>query len=94
MLIFEYDRQKSLSNVRKHGISFEEAWRLWAGEYIELPVKNVDEKRFIVIDQIDAKYWAGVITYSNGRIRLISIPFSKFCYEYVFMASDQRKNDE
>ena len=37
---------------------------------------------------------SGLYKISAENIGLIPIPLSKFCYEYAFMASDHRKNDE
>ena len=46
----EYDIDKSLANRQKHGIDFAEAQSLWNDpDYIEIPAKNVDEPRFLVI---------------------------------------------
>jgi len=40
MLCFEYDNNKSTSNLKKHGIDFISAQELWAdSELIEIQVK-------------------------------------------------------
>jgi len=71
---FEFDHKKSESNKRKHGIDFYEAQKLWDDtDFIEIPVKTSDEPRFIVIGKISGKYWSGVITYRNEKIRIISV---------------------
>ena len=44
---------KSDINKHKHGIDFNEAKELWEDfDYVEIPVKTVDEKRFLVIGKI------------------------------------------
>lgn len=75
---FEYDPPKSDSNRKKHGIDFEEAQALWDNEaYIEVPAKNLDEPRFLVVGKIKGKYWSAVITYREGNIRIISVRRSR-----------------
>jgi uncharacterized DUF497 family protein len=71
---FEFNHKKSESNKQKHGIDFYEAQKLWDDtDFIEIPVKTSDEPRFMVIGKISGKYWSGVITYHNEKIRIISV---------------------
>lgn len=57
---FEFDENKSLSNLQKHGIDFVDAQQLWADvNLLEIPAKTVDEPRFLVIGKIAGKHWAG-----------------------------------
>lgn len=75
---FEFDHKKSGSNKHKHGIDFYEAQELWNDtDFIEIPVKTSDEPRFLVIGKISGKYWSGVITYRNEKIRIISVRRSR-----------------
>jgi uncharacterized DUF497 family protein len=75
---FEFDHKKSESNKRKHGIDFYEAQKLWGDtDFIEIPVKTSDELRFMVIGKISGKYWSGVITCRNEKIRIISVRRSR-----------------
>lgn len=78
MLDFEYDNNKSTSNLKKHGIDFISAQELWADpELIELQVKSKDEPRFLVIGLIAKKHWSAVITYRGDAIRIISVRRSR-----------------
>ncbi len=78
MLDFEYDNNKSTSNLKKHGIDFIAAQELWAdSELIELQVKSQDEPRFLVIGLIAKKHWSAVITYRGDAIRIISVRRSR-----------------
>lgn len=71
---FEFDPKKSESNKNKHGIDFGEAQKLWNdSDLLEIPAKTTDEERFMVIGKIDNKYWAGIMTYRNDSIRIISV---------------------
>ena len=78
MYSFEYDKPKSESNKVKHGVDFAEAQALWLdSNLIEIPTLTTDEPRFLVIGKIRDKYWSAVVTYRNGRIRLISVRRSR-----------------
>lgn len=67
---FEFDPDKSNSNKIKHGIDFNEAQELWNDpDLIEIPVKTVDESRYLVIAKFADKQWSGVITYRGENIR-------------------------
>ena len=75
---FEYDPRKSDLNRAKHGIDFSEAQVLWDDEaHLEIPAKNLDESRFLVIGKIKGKLWSAVITYRGESIRIISVRRSR-----------------
>ena len=75
---FEYDNNKSTSNLKKHGIDFVTAQELWVDpELIEIQVKSKDEPRFLVIGLIANKRWSAVITYRGSTIRIISVRRSR-----------------
>jgi len=75
---FEYDPQKSASNLEKHGIDFDVAQNLWDDpDLLEIPAKTVDELRCLVIGKFDGKHWSAVITYREETIRLISVRRSR-----------------
>jgi uncharacterized DUF497 family protein len=76
--MFEYDPQKSQTNLEKHGINFDEVQILWDDENrLEIPAKTVDEPRYLVIGKIKNKHWSAVITYRNENIRIISVRRSR-----------------
>jgi len=71
---FEYDPDKSRLNREKHGIDFEQARVLWNDpDLLEIPARTVGEPRFLVVGRMEGRHWSAVITYRNGRIRLISV---------------------
>lgn len=75
---FEYDPRKGESNRKKHGIDFEEAQELWDDEtFVEIPAKNLNEPRFLVVGKIKGKHWSAVITYRGENIRIISVRRSR-----------------
>lgn len=76
--MFEFDNLKSKSNLQKHGIDFIEAQALWSdSNLLEIPAKTLDEPRFLVIGMIEQEHWSAVITYRNGKVRLISVRRSR-----------------
>jgi uncharacterized protein len=78
IMSFEYDPQKSQANRAKHGIDFDEAQAIWDDEfYLEIPAKNLDESRFLVVGKIAKKHWSAVITYRGDNIRIISVRRSR-----------------
>jgi uncharacterized DUF497 family protein len=72
-MIFEFDPEKSAANLEKHGINFVQVQAVWGDvDYIEIPLKTVDEERFMVIGMIVGKMWSSIITYRGESIRIIS----------------------
>ncbi len=77
-MYFEFDPEKSLTNWTKHGIDFIEAQMLWLDEnLIEIQAKTLDEPRFLIIGTIEKRHWSAIVTYRNGKIRLISVRRSR-----------------
>jgi hypothetical protein len=75
---FEYDRDKSAENRRKHGIDFEEAQALWADPVlVEVPARTGDEPRWLLIGKIGQKHWSAVVTRRGENVRLISVRRSR-----------------
>jgi hypothetical protein len=75
---FEFDPTKSNSNKKKHGIDFYEALGLWNdADFIEIPLKTIDEPRFLVIGRILDKHWSAIITYRSEKVRIISVRRSR-----------------
>ncbi|AHJ12576.1 BrnT family toxin [Sulfurospirillum multivorans] len=73
---FEWDNQKALSNIKKHGISFEEASTAF-GDFlsivIEDPMHSKNENRFILIGRsIEANTLVVVHIEKSDVIRIIS----------------------
>ncbi len=75
---FEFDKKKSSSNQKKHGIDFVEAQRIWSDpDFIEIRAKLNNELRFLIIGRIGKNHWSAVITYREERIRIISVRRSR-----------------
>lgn len=75
---FEFDEAKSQANLDKHGIDFVAAQELWKDPHLlEIRAKSEDEPRFALIGKVCEKHWSAVVTYREGRIRLISVRRSR-----------------
>ncbi|MGF1746842.1 BrnT family toxin [Vibrio minamisatsumaniensis] len=78
MIKFEFDENKSRSNLVKHGIDFYTAQRLWNdSNLIEIPANTDDEPRALIVAMLNEKHWSGVITYRGTNIRIISVRRSR-----------------
>lgn len=70
---FELDPDKSAVNKVKHGVDFIEAQAVWDGQYVEILARlEKGEVRHNVIGMLNGKLRSVIITYRNGKIRIIS----------------------
>lgn len=72
--MFEFDPAKSAANKAKHGIDFEEAQAIWldaSAKRLRSAVPT-DEERWLVIGRIGTRLWTAIMTYWNGKVRIIS----------------------
>ena len=75
---FEFDPEKSASNLRKHGIDFIDAQALWSDpDRIMVPARTTDEPRILVIGRLRGKHWSAVVTPREERTRIISVRRSR-----------------
>ena len=75
---FEFDKRKSESNNRKHGIDFVKAQGLLDdSDRIEIPARTEDEPRILVIGKISGKHWSALISYRGEKVRIISVRRSR-----------------
>jgi len=71
---FEFDENKSQTNLSKHGIDFVEAQLLWLDpDLLEIPANTTDEPRYLMIGRIESRHWSAVVTYRDENIRIISV---------------------
>ena len=71
---FEWDENKRLTNVRNHGIDFEDAKEIWQGPLFELPSpqSHHGEERFLATGQIGGRCITVVFTWRGENRRIIS----------------------
>ena len=78
MYAFEFDKNKSASNLNKHGIDFVTAQELWNDpDLIEIQATSDSEARVLLVGRIKEKHWSAVITYRENKIRIISVRRSR-----------------
>ena len=73
---FEWDPSKSAANVTKHGVSFEEALVLWAGQTLEVETiakTRAGETRGATLGVIADTIYAAIWTTRGTKLRLISV---------------------
>lgn len=76
--MIEFDPEKSLANLAKHGIDFDTAQGFWDDpDLLQVQARSDDEPRFLVIGRLDDKHWSAVITYRERRVRIISVRRSR-----------------
>lgn len=86
---FEFDQSKSQSNKDKHGIDFLEAQEIWDDiDRLVIPVRNIDEPRFLIIGMIREKLWSCIYTMRDEKIRIISVRRSR--KEEINIYEDER----
>ena len=75
---FEWDKRKATNNIRKHGVSFEEAQSVFLDDYallIDDPDHSIEEERFILLGlSLQAKLLVICHCYRDNEniIRIIS----------------------
>jgi len=71
---FEWDEEKRLKNIEKHGIDFIDADILFGNPHLIGPGKTVDgEQRWLTTGMIDEVYVTAALTYRGPVIRIISM---------------------
>jgi uncharacterized DUF497 family protein len=75
-LTFEWDKQKSVSNLEKHGVTFEEASTVFQDPLsltISDPLHSLEEQRFATIgESVEREILVVVHTQQERNIRIIS----------------------
>ncbi|ATR19138.1 putative cytosolic protein (plasmid) [Roseomonas mucosa] len=72
---FEWDDNKRLKNIERHGLDFLDVWQLFDGDYIKGPAKLGEggEERFLITGMIHGLYVTGVFTMRGTVTRVISL---------------------
>jgi len=71
---FEFDPDKSATNLEKHGIDFVEAQALWddSGRLL-VPARTQDEARYMLVGKMGRTHWSAIFTYRGESVRIISV---------------------
>lgn len=71
-MLFEWDTNKRLTNLEKHGIDFVDAIKIFDEPFVEVPSTNRGEDRWKAVGWCDDVLIAVVYTIRGGRHRIIS----------------------
>jgi hypothetical protein len=75
---FDWDSQKSLTNMEKHGIDFQTAKSLWFDDdRVEIEMVFPGELRWALIAKVQGKIWTAIYTVRSETVRLISVRRSR-----------------
>jgi len=78
MLEFQYDPNKSRSNLKKHGIDFEQAQALWEDpNLLRVTARSDDEQISLIIARINEQHLSAIVTDRESEIRIISVRRSR-----------------
>lgn len=69
---YEWDEQKRLSNLEKHGLDFFDVDTVFEAPHIEVPASHCSEKRFLAIGTLEGRFVTIVYTMRGEVIRVIS----------------------
>ena len=69
---FDFDSEKSLANRKKHGLSLDQARKLWEVPAVVVKARTVGEERFMIIGRLGNKFYSCIYTMRGETIRLIS----------------------
>lgn len=71
---FEFDPDKSATNLKKHGIDFVEAQELWEDpDRLLVPARTQGETRYMLVGKMGQKHWSAIFTCRGVSIRIISV---------------------
>ncbi|MFQ5652482.1 MAG: BrnT family toxin [bacterium] len=69
---FEWDEHKNEANIKKHGIAFEDASKIFLRPRIEKRSDRGGERRYITVGEVNNRIIAVVYTPRGDKIRIIS----------------------
>ena len=71
---FEFDPDKSATNLKKHGIDFLEAQALWEdADRLLVPARTQGEARYMLIGKMGQKHCSAIFTYRGEAVQIISV---------------------
>ena len=87
---FEWDEQKRLSNLQKHGIDFVRACQIFDGSTVEFEDSRYDygEDRYIAVGETGGQILTVVYTYRGDVIRLISARLATRYEKNLYYSND------
>ena len=87
---FEWDEAKRLSNVKKHGIDFEDAVIALSGPRFDYPSSRSGEERTVAICLFETKLIAVIYTMRESSCRIISVRAARINEQRAYHARHPR----
>lgn len=87
----EYNPEKAATNLRKHGLSLEQAKQLWEVPAVVVRARTVGEERFMIIGRMGSKLYSAIFTMRGETVRLISARRSHRKEEQIYHEAVQEK---
>jgi uncharacterized DUF497 family protein len=75
---FEWDEQKRIANLEKHGLDFLDAVDVFETPHVVVPSTHSSEQRFLAIGVIQGRFVTVVYTMRSGATRIISFRRSRY----------------
>ncbi|HUL11434.1 MAG TPA: BrnT family toxin [Methylococcaceae bacterium] len=70
---FEWDEQKRLSNLDKHGLDFLDVWAVFEDKHVIVPSNHDEnEERFLAIGVLEGRFVTVIYTLRSDAVRVIS----------------------
>jgi uncharacterized protein len=92
--MFEWDEEKRLSTVKKHGIDFVDAAEIFSTEFLCLKARSDIEQRLIAVGMLQDIPIAVVFTKRDEVIRIITARRARKNEREYFQAHVARRNAE
>ena len=73
-MTFEFDNEKSQTNMWKHGIDFDEAQAMWSDpNRVVFVARFQNEERNGIVARLGDRLWCAIYTHREKNIRIISV---------------------
>ncbi|MEM7531812.1 MAG: BrnT family toxin [Chloroflexota bacterium] len=78
MMKFEWDENKRLTNLEKHGLDFRYVDEVFEDVHVTIDANQKgDERRYLVIGKLDSKFVTVIYTPRGDKYRIISMRRSR-----------------
>jgi uncharacterized DUF497 family protein len=95
MALFEWDEKKNKANEKKHGLTFEDAAKVFDDpDRIQYVARKGNERRFITVGKVIKFVVAVVYTVRSGMLRIISARQARKNEINDYLGNKLKKKDE
>lgn len=95
MALFEWDEKKNKANENKHGLTFEDATKVFDDpDRIQYVASKGNERRFVTVGKVIKFIVAVVFTVRSGMLRIISARQARKNEINDYLGNKLKKKDE